>query len=191
MPRIGFSVIWVIAVFVAAAVQPAAADECGGLSTATSVMEALGSTNPITRAQAESCGLASSDRVTRGLVIQKRLSGGNVFNISIGHLPGDAKGEELLMQLPAFSARKVIWSADGRQFSGDGGYGSGTVQGVLVGETLTISFTRVPIKRDPNRSGTAESSCEASLSLTEKRDALSGILRCTGLPARFRAWIGF
>lgn len=174
-----------------AANHSVAADECDGLKTPMSIMEGLGSTNPMVRARAESCGLASPDRTTRGLVIQKRLSGGNVFNISVENISGDAKGEEFLSMLPAFSARGVKWSADGRQFSGDGGYGSGTVQGTILGETLTISFTRVPIQRDPNRSGTIDSSCEASLSLTEKRDSLSGLLRCTGIPSRFRAWIGF
>lgn len=41
------------------------------------------------------------------------------------------------------------------------------------------------------KDGSFVAGCNAALKLNEKRDGMEGSLRRTGVPHRFRAWVGF
>lgn len=166
----------------------ARAADCTGYATDKDVVEALDGPDKLKQARAEACGLKSDDRVIRALVVRKLVSGGEVLTLTVTAPEGDREAAAFMPKLPTFSAHELKWSQDRRKFEGRANFQP--ARGMLIGEELSIVFDGQTVYS--GKEGASVSvGCEAALKLTEKRDGMDGTLRCTGVPHRFRAWIGF
>jgi hypothetical protein len=95
-------------------------------------------------------------------------------------------------ELPSLHLSQVQWSADGRSLKAFGApCAGGWVDGQVTGDHLRLHFQQICLSgaltgEDSNRPGVTPPRtpyvCETELSPTQARDALTGKLRCQGLP---------
>lgn len=183
-----FAACVTMAATLAPARSGALAADCAGYVTDKEIVDALDGTDKLKQTRAEACGLTSDDRVVRGLVVRRLLSGGEVLNLTVSAPDGDKEAEAFMPKLPTFSANELKWSEDKRKFEGRANFQP--ARGMLIGEELSIVFEGQTVQA--GKEGASVSvGCEAALKLTERRDGMDGTLRCTGVPHRFRARIGF
>lgn len=164
---------------------PARADTCDNYKTPSQVLAGLTSENAAANLQAKTCGLNSSDRSVRGVVLQRLLVGVRTLSFTVVPKPEDNEGAALVDRLPALGVFSVDWGRDGKSFGGGGIGGQvGAVGGTFLGEGLQLTYTSVKIAADKPDGQPVFTSCDAHLTLPQGGAELSGDLRCSGFRAR-------